>query len=118
MAALTKVADLPGFTDHVVVHSGLPYRIALLVAAWLPWLELTCGLCLAVGAMQREAALLLALLLLLFIVQGLIHPTTGECGCLLFPGRAAQSTPVWWNLLRNLLLLGCAVPVVGGRAPS
>jgi uncharacterized membrane protein YphA (DoxX/SURF4 family) len=111
MAALTKVADLHRFSDHVVLHSGLPYRAALVVSAWLPWLELTCGACLALGAMQREAALLLGLLLLLFIGHGLARPATGECGCLLFPGVSAQSTPAWWDLVRNLVLLGCAVLV-------
>src|SRR5262249_12881438 len=63
MAAVSKITDLGGFADQVVLHSGLPFRAALVVAGVLPWLELTCGVCLAFGRAVREAALLLAILL-------------------------------------------------------
>ena len=47
MAGITKVTDLHGFADEVLVHSGLPYSVGRVVAVALPWLELTCGMCLA-----------------------------------------------------------------------
>jgi putative oxidoreductase len=111
MAALTKIVDLSAFTDRVVLHAGLPYPIARATAAVLPWLELTCGLCLAAGAMRREAALLLALLLLGFLTHALLRPAQPDCGCFLFPGLSAQTTPLWRQVVRNLLLLGCALCV-------
>jgi uncharacterized membrane protein YphA (DoxX/SURF4 family) len=108
-AAVTKLADLSGFTDRVVLHSGLPYHPALVIAAVLPWLELTCGACLALGQAVREAALLLAILLALLLVYALTHLGQSDCGCFLFPGREPQWT--WWAPARNALLLLCAVYV-------
>src|SRR5258708_37415363 len=55
MAALSKITDLHGFEDRLLLHSGLAYRPALIVAGVLPWLELACGLCLALGVAVREA---------------------------------------------------------------
>ena len=46
MAAASKMADPNGFAERVFLHSGLPEGVARLVVALLPWLELTCGLCL------------------------------------------------------------------------
>jgi putative oxidoreductase len=108
MAALTKLGDLTAFTDRVVLRSGLPHTLAVVVAAYLPWLELTCGLCLALRVMQREAAALLALLLLVFLGQALLRPIEADCGCFFFPGPTA-SGPAWWPIVRNLLLLGAAM---------
>ncbi len=111
MAALTKIADLSGFRDRVVLRTGLPPRLAEAVGASLPWLELTCALCLVLGTMRREASALLAILLLLFIGHALLSPAGDECGCFLFPATAPASR--WLPLGRNLLLLGCALRTCG-----
>jgi putative oxidoreductase len=115
-AALSKIADLGAFSDRVVLHSGLPPALAAAGAAFLPWLELTCGMCLALGVMQREAALLLALLLLFFLGHALARPAQPDCGCFLFPGLTAQTTPLWQQVVRNLVLLGSTVWLC--RAPA
>src|SRR5258708_4499747 len=64
MAAVTKLSNLPGFQSQFLVHSPLPEWPALLIAHWLPWLELTCGVCLGIGVAVREAALCIVVLLL------------------------------------------------------
>src|SRR5438270_1320942 len=56
MAAVTKIANLRGFAYQLDLHSGLPEDLSVVIAAVLPWLELTCGLCLALGRAVREAA--------------------------------------------------------------
>jgi len=110
MAALTKITDLSAFRERVVLHSGLPAQGAELVAAYLPWLELTCGACLVLGVMRREAAALLALLLLLFVVQALVRPLEMDCGCLLFLGPSPPASS-GWLIARNLLLFCCGIRV-------
>jgi putative oxidoreductase len=107
MAAVTKIADLSRFADEVVLHSGLPYYPAMLVAASLPWLELTCGVCLAVGPAVREAALILSILSLALLCYALTHLGQSDCHCFLFPTRAPEL--IWWPPVRNALLLMCAL---------
>src|SRR4051794_21951008 len=61
MAAVTKVTDMPAFEDRLVLHTPLPVPVVLALARFLPWLELTCGACLALGHAVREAATFTAL---------------------------------------------------------
>jgi hypothetical protein len=55
-AALGKIIDLRAFETHVALHANLPAIVEWPVIRILPWLELTCGFCLAVGYARREAA--------------------------------------------------------------
>jgi hypothetical protein len=127
MAAVTKVMDLDRFARLVVDESGLREEVAVWVAAWLPWLELTAAGCLVFGYAVREAALLLAVLLVIFLGYSLVHlllPGSSpvpldqtDCGCFFFP-RVLPETFGWWLPVRNLMLLGCAVCVAGlGQPP-
>jgi uncharacterized membrane protein YphA (DoxX/SURF4 family) len=109
MSGVTKVTDLRGFADELILRSPLPYTLAVIAAAFLPWLELTCGLCLALGYAVREAAVLLCGLLVLFLCYSATHMSADECGCFLFPKLA--TLPSWWLLVRDALLLACAVMV-------
>jgi predicted membrane protein len=108
MAGVTKVTDLHGFADDVLLHSGLPYSVGLVVATVLPWLELTCAACLLAGYAVREAALLLVILLTLLLVYSLLHLNEPDCACFVFP-RPQALTVWWWPSLRNVLLLFCAI---------
>jgi putative oxidoreductase len=107
MAAVTKITDLSGFADEIVLHSDLAYYPATVVAAVLPWLELTCGVCLALGVAVREAALILSVLLLALLCYAVTHLGQADCHCFLFPTRTQES--IWWPPLRNGLLLFCAL---------
>lgn len=106
MAAITKIIDLPAFENQVVQHGGLSSTFAGVVVWILPWLELTCGVCLGLGYAHREAGLITAALLILFSVHRLITMEQPECGCFLFP-PLRQITWTGWPLVRNLLLLLC-----------
>jgi uncharacterized membrane protein YphA (DoxX/SURF4 family) len=110
MAGVTKVTDLHGFADFIRLHSDLPYSAGLVVAAVLPWLELTCGACLLLGYAVREAALLLVILLSVLLVYSFLHLNEPDCGCFIFP-RPQALTWSWWPPLRNALLLLCAIRV-------
>lgn len=104
MAGASKLTDLAAFENYLLLHAGLPETPAWLVAHFLPWLELICGCCLALGYAVREAALLTALLLLVFLIHGLLRPTEVDCHCGLFPGLRPPAF-WWWVPVRNALLL-------------
>lgn len=111
VAAVSKVTDLPGFRDFLTVHAGLAPSPAFAVAAALPWLELTCGLCLLSGKAAREAAVLSLILLLVFVTHGLLHPVGSDCGCAAWLAKLAPPAGPPWLLARNLLLAACALRV-------
>jgi len=107
MAAVTKITDLEAFRQRVLDEAHLPSEVARVAIAVLPWLELTCGACLALGYAVREAALLVSVLLVLFIVHALLNITETDCGCFLTP--LPEPALAWWPPVRNALLLACAV---------
>jgi putative oxidoreductase len=115
MAAVTKITAPADFADRLALHVGLPSWLAWATAAFLPWLELTCGVCLVLGVARREAALLLSLLLLLFLGLAFLRPAADDCGCLVFPRALGPLNVGWGAVLRNLVLLGCGLGVALGR---
>lgn len=110
MAALTKITDLAGFEDQVILHAGLPAPLDIVAIAVLPWLELICGMCLALAYARREAALITTILLAVFLVHGVINYSERDCGCFLFPNLLPPSQP-WWLPARNTLLLAGSILV-------
>jgi uncharacterized membrane protein YphA (DoxX/SURF4 family) len=116
MAGVSKIVNLREFESQVLLHSNFPqllatlipsaqlsFRIAQLVVVALPWLELTCGLCLIFKWAVKESATVTALLLSLFIVQTLANPAD-ECHCFFLP-MAVSSLPIWSHVLRDVVLL-------------
>jgi putative oxidoreductase len=131
-ASLDKIASPAGFARIIYqwqVAGPLPSN---LVAVTLPWLELVAGLLLLVGVWRREAALVIALLLVVFLGAAASVLARGidvlNCGCVSVAKEAAGSAwpPAWmkgvgWFLVvRNLLMLGVALALafVKPVAPS
>jgi hypothetical protein len=108
IAAVSKITNLHAFRDYLTVQVGLSTLPAFVVAAVLPWLELVCGLCLVSGMASREAAALTAVLLVVFLVHGLVHPVESDCGCGLWPVKLSPPGRPWL-LGRDLLLLACSL---------
>jgi uncharacterized membrane protein YphA (DoxX/SURF4 family) len=114
MAAVAKITAPEEFANRVFVHSTLPHFLGELVVAVLPWLELICGLCLALGYAVREAAVLVAGMLLAFLLYTLFAPADQDCGCLIF--STPQPISRGWHLFGDALLLLCCIPVILGRS--
>ena len=119
-AAATKLLDLPHFADQIILHTDavLPLVVARVIAAFIPWLELTCGFCLLLDVARREAAAVLGVLLIAFTVYVFLKPAQADCGCFFLPRSIPVPVGRWWPIVRNLLLLLCAMRVawrpVGG----
>ena len=112
-AAVSKITDLEGFRNLLLLHARFPEGVSALIAAWLPWLELTCAACLLFGRAVREAALLLDVLLLGFIAYQLIHHDQPDCGCFIFP--SISKAGLAWHLVLDLVLLACGLVVLLAR---
>jgi uncharacterized membrane protein YphA (DoxX/SURF4 family) len=116
MAGVSKIVNLSEFESQVLLHSNFPhllarlisnaplsFRIAQLVVVLLPWLELTCGLCLVFKWAVKESAAIATLLLSLFIVHSLANPAE-DCHCFFLP-KAVSGLPAWSHVLRDVVLL-------------
>ncbi len=114
-AAVTKITDLAAFENQVLIHSNLPYPIGVAAVVVLPWLELVCGICLALGHAVREAAAVITVLLVLFIAYALAFRTEPDCHCF-FVRLPLAETGWWWPSLRNLIFLLCSLRVAWPQA--
>ncbi|HEV2949806.1 MAG TPA: MauE/DoxX family redox-associated membrane protein [Gemmataceae bacterium] len=129
MAGVSKIVNLREFENQVLLHSNFPhllaslipnaqlsFRIAQLVVVVLPWLELTCGLCLIFKWAVKETTAIAALLLSLFIVQTIVNPAE-DCHCFFLP-KAVSSLPAWSHVLRYGVLLICSLYLIFRGVPK
>jgi putative oxidoreductase len=120
-ASLDKIAQPAAFARIVYQWQIGGPVLSNLVAVTLPWVELTAGLLLIAGVWRREAALVVALLLVVFLAAAGSVLARGidveNCGCTSLAKTEPTSSwpPAWtrgvgWFLItRNLLLLAGAL---------
>ena len=95
------------FADAVLAYQLGPMWLAGVVAAVLPWVELTAGGLLVAGLKRRACLLLIVLLTASFLVVLVVTLARGlkiDCGCGLFFQRQVGVVP----LLEDLVLLAWA----------
>ncbi len=83
-AAVSKIADPPGFAHEVYNYRLLPGGAVNAMALVLPWLEILVGLALVLGIWRQTAAGIVGLLLVLFVGALSINLARGrpiDCGC-------------------------------------
>jgi uncharacterized membrane protein YphA (DoxX/SURF4 family) len=124
-AALPKIVDPPAFAHMIYNYRLVPGGLVNALALLMPWLELLVGILLIVGVWRREAALVAALLLLVFmgaIGWNLARGHAVDCGC--FDVRSAGKTPeqllsdMKWVLVRDVGLLLLAAQVLLATSPQ
>ncbi len=112
VAALPKIADPPAFAHMIYNYRLLPGALVNVLALVLPWVELLAGLTLILGVWKKEAAVVAAVLLLVFIVAIGINLARGhavDCGCfdVSSAGKSRDEllAEMKWVLLRDVGLL-------------
>jgi uncharacterized membrane protein YphA (DoxX/SURF4 family) len=123
-ASLDKIWNPAAFAKIVYQWQVVGPVPSNLVAVTLPWVELLAGLLLLAGAWKREAALVVALMLVVFIAAAGSVMARGidvlNCGCVsVAKAEVASSWPPTWTrgvgwflVSRNLVLLGAALALV------
>jgi uncharacterized membrane protein YphA (DoxX/SURF4 family) len=107
IAAYPKFADPKGFATLVAQYQFLPAFSVNLFSVWLPAFEITVGIGLILTLWEREFAVLIGVLLLMFIValgQALLRDLGIACGCFDIEG-ATDAGESWFSLVRDLVLL-------------
>jgi uncharacterized membrane protein YphA (DoxX/SURF4 family) len=118
-ASLNKIQDPAGFARVVYQWQILPPAPANLVAIMLPWVEALAGVLLIAGLWKREAAAVIAALLLVFLLAAGSVLYRGidveNCGC---TSTAKHEEKAWWTgvgwflVARNLAMLGAALVLI------
>jgi uncharacterized membrane protein YphA (DoxX/SURF4 family) len=126
-ASLDKIASPAAFARIVYQWQVSGPLASNLVAVTLPWIELISGGLLIAGVWRREAALVIALLLVVFLAAAGSVLARGidvlNCGC---TSLAKTETPSafpppwtkgvgWFLVTRNLVMLGAALLLAGSE---
>jgi uncharacterized membrane protein YphA (DoxX/SURF4 family) len=123
-ASLDKIADPAAFARIVYQWQVLGPVASNVVAVTLPWVELVAGGLLIVGVWKRDAAAVVAVMLIVFIAAAVFVLARGidvdNCGCtsVAAAGAAPSWPPDWmrgvgWYLItRNLVMLAGALLLV------
>ena len=93
-AAISKIADPPGFAHEIANYKLLPPAAVHAAALVMPWFEAFCGLALVFGPGRRTAGILVVALLVLFVAAlgtNLARGRPVDCGC--FSTAAEVRTP-------------------------
>jgi protein-disulfide isomerase len=110
-AGWDKLQDPRGFLRAVRAYDATPEWLSKAIAYGLPTLEVSIGVLLIVGLAVRAAALVSAVLFVVFLV-GIIQASARgiklECGCF-GGGGATDKTSYTLDILRDVGLLACAV---------
>ena len=101
-----KIADPEAFAAIVTNYRLLPPLLVSATAVIFPWVEAVCGLALVFGRLEKGAALLVSLMMVVFTGLILYNGYRGlniACGC--FSLAANEPSNIAANTLRNLLIL-------------
>ncbi len=112
IAAVPKLMDAQTFAESIRNYQLLPPWSIGPLARILPVLELVISVALITGILQQGAALLSIGLLTVFsiaMLQAMARGIDLSCGCF---GAAIEAPVSWWNISRNLILMGLALLVL------
>ena len=108
-----KIADPKAFAAIVTNYQLLPPHLVSATAVVFPWIEAVCGLALVFGRLEKGAALLICLMMVVFTGLILYNGYRGlniACGC--FSLAANEPSNIAVNTLRNLVILAAGAWVL------
>ena len=109
-APIDKILHSGGFADSVWNYHLLPQVLVNLWALWLPWVELFAGALVLLGIWSLEAATVLNVLYVMFLIaigQGVARGINFECGCFTQGGHGTAASVN--TILRDLWFLAMSL---------
>jgi uncharacterized membrane protein YphA (DoxX/SURF4 family) len=100
-----RVLDPMDFARDIDNYKILPWSISVLLALYLPWLEIICGLALVLRRLYSGALALLLALLVVFIGASFAAKARGidiTCGCF---GHVSDQLSFAWHMVLDLAIL-------------
>ena len=117
-AGAIKALDPVQFASDIDNYKIVPWPVSVVLAFYLPWLEIFCGFALVVRLLYRGALSILTALILVFTLATVAAKVRGldiTCGCF---GHASQHWSFPAHLLTNLgILAALLVLCVSNRSP-
>lgn len=104
-AGAVKIIDPVEFARDIDNYKMLPWKLGLVLALYLPWLEIFCGVALITRVLYRGSVFIVTSLMTLFIIASIVAKARGldvSCGCF---GHASKYLNFGWHLALDLLLL-------------
>ena len=83
-AGIIKITNPLGFAQDIANYLIFPQSVSFLLAIFLPWVEVICGVFVLTGLFLRSSSGLLSCLLigfLILIIVTMIRGINVECGC-------------------------------------
>jgi uncharacterized membrane protein YphA (DoxX/SURF4 family) len=117
-AGILKAVDPVKFTTDIHNFRILPWQLSVLVAFYLPWLEIITGAALFLGRLRTGALAILTSLTVIFIGATISAQMRGidlNCGCF---GKATENLSFASHLLINSALLAGLLIIWFARQPA
>jgi uncharacterized membrane protein YphA (DoxX/SURF4 family) len=103
-ASIDKIVHPGEFAQSIYNYRMMPHSTLNLMAIVMPWLELICGVLLAIGVLWRGSAFLIGFMLLVFIIAistALLRGLDISCGCFSVEGGHGVAVDL---LVRDVLM--------------
>ncbi len=121
ISGVVKAADPLAFSSLIGNYQLLSPTFNLVIASFLPWVELVCGFAVLFGVSFRGGSLVLGSMTILFtlaVISGLARDLDISCGCFTLDPEASRIG--WQKVAENIgIIVLCAVLVYartdGGR---
>ncbi|RJQ76233.1 MAG: DoxX family membrane protein [Desulfobacteraceae bacterium] len=112
-ASWDKILDPAAFAEIIANYQILPPEWTNAAALLLPWVELSCAVCLISGRLLAGSALMVALLMIIFmgaLAVSLLRGLDIHCGC--FSNDPEAGGNLYVDLFRDVVFLAMAVMIL------
>ncbi len=109
-AGISKVSMPPNFALDIMNYRIVPWPVAVVMAVFLPWVEIFSALGLLLPGLRKGALLLMAAMLLMFLAalaSAAVRQLDITCGC--FGDSMGEVVPAF---LRNCVLFTMALVLI------